>query len=240
MVSYRIIDLTHRLMPGEEQYQLEVRERLADRGGGRKGPTGDIQSEVFFWSHVGTHAEASLHFYAGGKDTSDFSLDHFVGPAIRLDFRQKGTSEPITLEDFQRVGDQAGGIRVGDRVFMWQGRDQLYRTKASHDRPYVSEDAAAWLIQDRKIKVLGTDSSGFEVRGERATAHPNHHLFFKAGTDVPVIECMRNLGEIPSDRFFFVGMPLPVKGLDASPIRAVAIVPEGPDQQGTLAELLGL
>jgi arylformamidase len=234
-MNYQVIDLTHRLLPGEEQYKLEVKER-----GERKKPTGDVQSEVFFWSHVGTHAEASLHFYAGGKDTSDFSLDHFIGPAIRLDFRHKGTSEPISLEELKQAGDKAGGIRVGDRVFMWQGRDHLYRTKHSHDRPYVSEEAAAWLIDDRKIKVLGTDSSGFEVRGDRASAHPNHHLFFKPGVDVPVIECMANLGNIPTDRFFFVGMPLPVKGLDACPIRAIAIVPTDGNTTGTLADLLGL
>lgn len=239
-MSYRIVDLTHRLLPGEEQYTLTVQERMFERGGGRKSPTGDIQSDVFFWSHVGTHAEASLHFYAGGKDTSDFSLDHFVGPGLRLDFRHKETSEAISLEDFQAAAAPAGGIREGDRVFMWQGRDHLYRTPHSHDRPYVSEEAAQWLVDDRKIKLLGTDSSGFEVRGPGATRHPNHHLFFKPGVDVPVIECMRNLGEIPTDRFFFVGMPLPVKGLDASPIRAIALVPDGAGPEGTLGALLGL
>ncbi len=226
-MEYEVVDLTHRLLPGEEQYKLEVKER-----GQRRRPTGDIQSEVFFWSHVGTHAEASLHFYAGGKDTSELPLDHFVGPAIRLDFRHKGTSEPISLEEFKAAGD----IRVGDRVFMWQGREHLYRTKRSHDRPYVSEEAAEWLIHDRKIKALGTDSSGFEVRGERASQHPLHHLFFLPGKEVPMIECMRGLGALPRDRFFFIGLPLPVKDLDASPIRAVALVPT----DDTLAKLLDL
>jgi kynurenine formamidase len=41
-----------------------------------------------------------------------------------------------------------------------------------------------------------------------------------------VVECLRNLGAIPTDRFFFVGMPIPIKGIDASPIRAVALVGE--------------
>jgi arylformamidase len=234
-MAFQIIDLSHRLLPGQEQYALEVKER-----GARKTPTGDIQSEVFFWSHVGTHAEASRHFYTGGKDSSDFPLEHYVGPAIRLDFRHKQTSEPITLDDFRQAGEQAGGIRVGDRVFLWEGRDHLYRTERSHDRPYVSEEAAEWLVQDRKIMLLGTDSSGFEVRGARATQHPLHHLFFRAGTDIPVIECLANLGQIPADRFFFVGLPLRIKDLDASPIRAVALVPGDPSAQGTLAALLGL
>ena len=229
--GYVVVDLTHRLRPGEEQYKLEVQER-----GNRTRPTGDIQSEVYFWSHVGTHAEAARHFYKDGKDTSEFSLDHFIGPAVRVDLRHKRTNEPITLDDFQAAAERAGGIRTGDRVFMWQGRDHLYRTRHSHDRPYVSEAAADWLIHDRRINALGTDSSGFEVRGERASQHPLHHLFFRAGAEVPMIECLRNLGGIPRDRFFFIGMPLPVKDLDACPIRAVALVPT----DETLARLLGL
>ena len=218
MNNYRIIDLTHRLVPGEEQYTVEIKQR----GKPRETPTGDIMHDVYMWSHSGTHVEVSLHFYAGGKDTSDFPPDTFVGPAVRLDFRHKQTNEAITLADIQAAGE----VREGDIVILWEGRDHLYRTKDSHARPYVTEEAAEWLVLEKRIKLLGTDSSGFEVRGGN-TNHPNHHLFFKAGNDVPVVECLCNLDKIPNDRFFFIGMPLPVKGLDASPIRAIALEIEG-------------
>ena len=217
MNNFRIIDLTHTMLPGEEQYTVEIKQR----GKLRDTPTGDIMNDLYMWSHSGTHVEVSLHFYSGGKDTSDFPAETFVGPAIRLDFRHKEINEPITVEDFQAAGE----VREGDIVIMWQGREHQYRTSHSHDRPYVTAEAAEWLALDRKIKLLGTDSSGFEVRGVKN--HPNHHLFFKAGVDIPVIECLCNLGQIPNDRFFFVGMPLPVKGLDASPIRAIALEMEG-------------
>jgi arylformamidase len=229
--AYEVYDLTHRLRPAEEQYALQVKER-----GARTTPTGDIQSDVALWSHVGTHFEAARHFYREGKDTSDFPLEHGLGPAIRVDLRHKATNEPITVDDFRAATAAAGGIREGDRVFMWQGRDHLYRTPHSHDRPYVTEDAAGWLIEDRRIKALGTDSSGFEVRGERGKDYPLHTLFFRPGREVPMIECLRGLGALPRDRFFFIGLPLPVKDLDASPIRAVALVPT----DETLARLLGL
>ena len=213
----QIIDLTHVLLPGQEQYTVEIKQR----GKLRETPTGDIMHDVCMWSHSGTHVEVSLHFYAGGKDTSDFPLETFVGPAIRLDFRHRQLNEPITVEDFKKAGD----IRTGDIVIMWQGRESQYRTKESHNRPYVTNEAALWLANDRKIRLLGTDSSGFEVRG--VPNHPNHHLFFKAGTDIPVVECLRNLGAIPTQRFFFSGAPIPCKGLDASPIRAMALVGPG-------------
>lgn len=213
MPPFNIIDLTHRLLPGEEQYTVEI----SQRGKLRETPTGDIMHDVHFWSHSGTHVEVSLHFYAGGKDVSDFPPETFVGPAIRLDFRHKETSEAISIEDFQQAGD----IQTGDIVILWEGRDNLYRTKHSHDRPYVTAEAAEWLALEKKIKLLGTDSSGFEMRG--VTTHPNHHLFFKAGVDIPVVECLTNLDKIPNQRFFFMGMPIPIKGLDASPIRAIAL-----------------
>jgi len=217
-MSYQIIDLTHILLPGQEQYTVEIKQR----GTLRSAPTGDIMHDVHMWSHSGTHVEVSRHFYAGGRDTADFPPDTFVGPAVRLDFRHKDVNEPITIDDFRKAGE----VRERDIVLMWQGRDHQYRTKQSHDRPFVTEEAAQWLALDRKIKVLGTDSSGFEVRGG-TKPHPNHHLFFKAGVDIPVIECLRNLGAIPQLRFFFSGLPIPVKDLDASPIRAIAIVGPG-------------
>jgi arylformamidase len=195
---------------------------IKERGKPREAPTGDIMHDVHMWSHSGTHVEVSLHFYAGGKDTSDFPPEQFMGPAIRLDFRHKDVNEPITLADVRAAGE----VRERDIVILWEGRDRQYRTKDSHARPYLAEDAAEWLVHDRRIKLLGTDSSGFEVRGG-GKDHPNHRLFFKPGNDVPVIECLTNLGAIPRDRFLFAGLPLPVKGLDASPIRAVAIEIEG-------------
>jgi arylformamidase len=211
----QVIDLTHTLLPGQEQYSVEIKQR----GKERDTPTGDIMHDVYMWSHSGTHVEVSRHFYAGGKDTSDFSPETFVGPAIRLDFRHKQINEPITIDDFKKAGD----IEPADIVIMWQGRDHQYRTKNSHDRPYVTVEAAEWLALDRRIKLLGTDSSGFEVRGS-STPHPNHHLFFKPGIDIPVIECLCNLGRIPTQRFTFIGLPIPMKGLDASPIRAIALI----------------
>lgn len=206
----RVIDLTHVLIPGQEQYGLEVTQRNP-----REGATGDIMSDVYLWSHVGTHVEVPLHFYTNGKDTAQLPLDVFMGPAIRLDFRHKQQNEAITLDDVKAAGD----IQVGEHVILWEGREQLYRTPQSHDRPYITEEAVAWLLEDRKIKLLGTDSSGFEVRG--VAHHPNHTLFFKH--DAAVLECLRNLGAIHNQHFYLLALPLPVQRLDACPVRAIAI-----------------
>jgi arylformamidase len=209
----RIVDLTHVLLPGKEQYTLEVA-----RKNERHGAEGDIMSVVYFWSHVGTHVEAPLHFLADGADTAGIALDKLIGPAIVLDFRGKQVNEPITLAEMQAAGD----IQMGDRVLTMTGRHTQYRTPQSHDRPYITEEAMRWLVEDRQIVCLGTDSSGFEVRGVKH--YPNHRLLNQAG--VPVIECLANLVDLRVPRVFLIALPIPVVGLDASPVRAIAIEPE--------------
>ena len=209
----RMVDLTHVLQPGKEQYTLEVA-----RKNERHGAEGDIMSVVYMWSHVGTHVEAPLHFLANGADTAAIPLDRLIGPAIVLDFRHKEVNEPISLAEMQASGD----IQAGDRVLTMTGRHTQYRTPHSHDRPYITEEAMRWLVEDRKIACLGTDSSGFEVRG--VSHYPNHRLLNNAG--IPALECLTNLVELRTQRVFLIALPIPVLGLDASPVRAIAIEPE--------------
>lgn len=180
----------------------------------------DIQHTITMWSHVGTHVEYALHFMPDGKDLSEMPLWRLFGPAIVLDFRHKEADEPIDLDDFQAAGD----LQVGDIVITWTGRDALYRTPQSHDRPFVTKRAAEWLADDREIAALGTDSSGFEVRGG-SEDHPNHFIFFDREDPIPVIECMANIDQLAHQRVFLMALPLRVKGLDACPVRIVAIDP---------------
>ena len=212
MQGKRIIDLTHVLIPGQEQYRLDLEQRDE-----RSGATGDIMKIVTMWSHVGTHVEVPLHFYADGKDTAQLPLSVFMGPAILLDFRYKEKNEAITLDEVKAAGD----IEVGGCI-LWEGRDGLYRTPRSHDRPYVTEEAVNWLLEDRQVRLLGTDSSGFEVRG--VSHYPNHTRFFRE--DAAILECLRNLDQIRQQHFYLVALPIPVQGLDACPVRAIAIEDE--------------
>lgn len=209
----RIVDLTHVLHPYKEQYTLEVSRRNE-----RHGAEGDIMCTLYMWSHVGTHVEAPLHFLTEGGDTASLKIEQLMGPAIVLDFRHKQVNEAITLADIQAAGE----VQVGDRVLTMTGRHTQYRTPQSHDRPYITEEAMRWLVEDRRINCLGTDSSGFEVRG--VSHHPNHRLLTHAG--VPVLECLANLVELRQQRVFLIALPWPVTNLDACPVRAIAIEPE--------------
>ena len=213
MQGKRIVDLTHVLIPGQEQYRLDLEQRDE-----RAGATGDIMKVVTMWSHVGTHVAVPLHFYASGKDTAHLPLSVFMVPSIVLDFRYKEKSDAFSLDEVKAAGD----IEVGEHVILWEGRDGLYRTPQSHDRPYITEEAVNWLLEDRQVRLLGTDSSGFEVRG--VSHYPNHTRFFRE--DAAILECLRNLDEIRQQHFYLIALPIPVHGLDACPVRAIAIEDE--------------
>ena len=218
MVRGKIIDLSQLLFSGQEEYKLQVQTRMLDDllpEYHRHPDQWYVMTEVTLWSHVGTHIEAPLHFVEDGKDIADLPLDRLIGPAIILDFTHKGTNEPISQKELQAAGD----IQIGDMVIIKTGRDELYRTPQAHDRPYLSVNAVRWLIDDRQVALVGTDASGFEVRGD--DTHPNHHLLLSK--DIPIIEHLTNLDAVPSQRTFLIVLPWKVRGMDSSPVRVVAI-----------------
>ena len=72
---------------------------------------------------------------------------------------------------------------------------------------------------DHKIACLGTDGTGLEVPG--TDYQPNHIACCKAG--IPMVESLTNLDKLGEERHLIIILPLPIVGLDASPVRVVAI-----------------
>ena len=214
----RIVDLSHTLLPGREEYRLEVKNKFVDEflpEYHRSKEDWYIMSEVIMWSHVGTHLEAPFHHLKEGKDVSEIPLSRLIGEATVLDFSHKKTNEPIKREELEEVGKD---VKEKDIVIIKTGLDRFYRTPKAHDRPYLSLEAVKWLVE-KKIACLATDASGFEIRG--VNDQPNHRLLFQ--NDIPVIEHLTNLDKLTKKRFFLIALPWKVKGLDSSPVRVIGI-----------------
>ncbi len=215
----RVVDLTRFLVPGKEIFRLEIETfQVRDYLPGFKQGKKDWHTiqELHMCAHIGTHVEAPKHHLRNGKDISALPLETFMGPAVRLDFRNKGRRGTIEEDDIRKLIEK---IKRNDIVILWVGWDEYYK-KAEHlERPSLSF-AAARLLVSKKIKCIGVDASGIEV-APKAAEQPNHHLLLKH--NIPIIEELTNLGAIRTDRFTFLGLPLKVRHLDSSPIRAIAI-----------------
>jgi arylformamidase len=220
--SARVVELSHTLLPGHEEYRLEVVNRqvgelLPHYAETASPDTWYAMSEVALWSHVGTHMESPFHYLRDGTDIAGVELDRVVGMCQLVDFTDKRVGEAITADELRERG---AGIAVGDIVFVRTGHGH-YRTEHSHDRPYFELAAIHWLARDRRIRMLGVDCSGIEDRTE--PTQPNHEMLFSHG--IPLIEHLAHLEELRRERFFVVAVPWRVKGLEAAPVSVVAFEP---------------
>lgn len=214
----RIVDLSHLMIPGEEEYGLELETRRVDElyPQYKHDPSvWYIMQTVHMSSHIGTHIELPYHHLRTGLDAAVFPLENLVGEAMILDFRHKGPNEAIDIEDLAPYAER---IHAGDMVIIHAGCSQHYRTPRAHERPYLTQEAVKWLIA-KEIHLIGSDASGIEVKG--VPNQPNHQALFEH--NIPIIEFMANLDQLTQERVWLIVLPLKIPGLDSSPVRVIAI-----------------
>lgn len=184
--------------------------------------------------NTGTHMDAGWHVDPESEIPADrIPLNRGCGTAIWLDlapFVSDGSEiTPAMLEE----AEQNSGERVeeGDIVLIRTGWDE---TCDSDDNRYLSQhpgltkESGEWL-RNRGAVTVGVDLPTPETH-EGAATSPIHCNFLKPsclglGPDrfIAIIENLVNIGSIPQHRFSFVGLPLPLDGSSASPIRAIAL-----------------
>ena len=133
-VDRRIIDLTRRLVPGEEPFTCEVKtffvEELLPQFH-RQPDDWYILQEWKLSSHVGTHVESPFHHLRDGTNVGGLDLGALMGEAVVLDFTGRRPDEEITPEDLARL---AADVRPGDIVLVHTGYDRDYG-KTHYGRP---------------------------------------------------------------------------------------------------------
>ena len=213
MVS-RIVDLTYIIEPtpsdAERKFVVHKHDALEEVPGTVR-PEGEwyIMSDVELMSHVGTHIEAPLHCLKNGMDLSQIPLEKLVGDAVILDLREACSYTGVSLEQVKKATDDAGGITKKDIVFCMMG-----------ETDYFSTDSIRWLV-DSGMKLMGVDSGGVEIPHSVSHANENHLVLFRA--EIPLIERLANLDKISRSRVRIYALPIPVIGLDAFPLRVIAI-----------------
>lgn len=222
-----IYDLSHKVIDDKEEYRLDIDSRQVENWEQfskypRKPEHQYLISEITFCTHIGTHVEMPFHHDKTGLDIGNFPAERLIGETITLDISAYGNNEEISLVDLQRIAD--GRLNKDDIVFFYTGLDKNYYTEKQHDRPYFATNAIDWLANDVKIKLMGVDTSGHEIRHKDSTpvvGQPNHELLLGAG--IPLIEYLTNLLPIVDKRVWTFTLPVKIVGLEAFPVRVIAI-----------------
>jgi len=183
------------------------------------GEHGYCASKLEMGAHSGTHVDAPLHFLGDAHpDVAQLPLQSLIGHAIALN-RPKEPGEDLDIGDFAGVN-----IVSGDIVLFRTGWDRRSGSPAffQDEWPGVHPSLVEELIR-RGVKAMGGDFASVDSPTALAAGAPAHKLAGRGG--MPVFEALVNLDQVAGQRFFFIGLPLKLEGCEASPIRAVALLP---------------
>lgn len=219
MIPGRFVDLSHQLIPGKEEYKLELETYdTADLYPQyqKDKETWYIIQEIRMFSHCGTHIEFPYHHTRDGMDASAFPFERLISDCVLLDFSHKQPGDFVVLGE---IKEREAMIRPGDSVLFHFNCARFYRTPHSHDRPILDYAAVKWLVEEKKINLVGSDASGIELKG--VPNQPNHQFLMDNG--VPIIEFAAHLDNLKKERFTLFVLSLNIKGLDSCPVRLVAL-----------------
>ncbi|MCR5590145.1 MAG: cyclase family protein [Lachnospiraceae bacterium] len=184
---------------------------------GRLDEVGRNTHRIVLGSHSGTHMDAPFHFIDGGMTMEGIDPYLMWGPALAVDFRDKGAGDTVTLSDVEKLDVSERMIFLFGWYHNWK-TDRYYK-----DFPYFETDAVKYLL-DKGMKVMAMDTpspdNGGAIREGGKTDSPNHVLLLEKG--VFIIEYLNNTDVLSGGKVYeLVAAPLKVKGSDGSPGRVL-------------------
>ncbi len=155
--------------------------------------------------HVGTHADAPLHFLVQGRGIGECDLEPYLGPCWVIRGPSEGQILPHHLGDvdFERFPRLL--VRTGDQ------NPLAFRS----DFVSLHVEAAQYLAE-KGARLIGLDTPSMDPF--ESTELPAHHALLTAG--VALLENLQ-LAEVSAGPYELLALPLRWVGLDASPVRAV-------------------
>lgn len=163
-------------------------------------------------ANTGTYLDSPFHRYARGKDLAAldlYSLANLDGIVVRC------AGPGIDEANFS-------GIEVKEKaVLVHTGWDKHWRTEeySSGNHPFLTEGAANYLAKSGAA-LVGIDS--FNIDATRDGSRPAHSILL--GHDIPIVEHLCRLGELPDNGFKFFAVPVKVRQFGTFPVRAFGIV----------------
>jgi kynurenine formamidase len=169
-------------------------------------------------ANTGTYLDSPFHRYADGKDMSELPLERLAnleGIVIRAD-DSRGRS--ITKTMFQ------GHSLRGKAVLIHTSWDVHWRTDQYFEgHPFLSRDAAEYLVE-AGVALVGIDSLNIDDTSD--LTRPVHSALLAA--EIPIVEHLRGLHQLPGDGFRFFAVPVKVKAMGTFPVRAFGLVNKPP------------
>lgn len=169
-----------------------------------------VSSEITMGSHAGTHVDAPKHVFPKAPGVESLKVQSLVGDCRVLDMTK--CTSAVTLEALRKAN-----IKNGERILVKTRNSRRGFKNFYTDYIYLDGDAAEYLAK-KNIKLFGIDYLSVKQKG--SPDNRPHTALLK--NNIPIFEGL-DLSKIKPGKYFFIGLPLRIKGLDGAPARAVLI-----------------
>lgn len=204
------IDLTHEIdehtltYPGDPRFVRHVKaNHLQD---------GFQIEEITSAMHVGTHLDSPFHFIKEGIAIDQLDISSLIGKAYVVHLEPQNHLIPTDLIRLQlkQIKDKAAILLIDT------GNDIHFNTPRYFDVIPEFEPSITDILDEYNIEVLGLDLP--TVSFPNRYIKEAHEAILSRG--IVLIEGLNQLSKC-QEMIEFIGLPLKIKGLDGSMIRAV-------------------
>lgn len=185
-------------------------------------PDGWRVEHLSLTAHTGSHVDAPLHKLAEGASVDRIPLERFTGPAVLADCRDARSGQPFTST---LLSPRLPAISLEDQIVLiatgW-GRKRAHTEEWMHQSPFLSPEAAEWLVEQR-IRGVGIDCWSIGGEGEPQNSQ-THDALLRAG--VWIVEELHFPDEafaVPQP-FQFMNLPVNLRGFTGAFCRPVIVL----------------
>jgi kynurenine formamidase len=189
--------------------------------------------------HGGTHLDAPVHFSETGRTAGEVPVRQLVAPGAVIDMSEAASRDPDALLDLATVRDwesRHGPLAEGTIVIVrtgWGRRwaegakaylgDDTPGDASNLHFPGYGEEAARYLVEERKVGALGIDTASIDHGPSKDFAV--HRI--AAARNVIGLENVAEAQELPETGFWVVALPVKIGKGSGGPVRILAVLPEG-------------
>jgi len=196
------------------QFQIEIIKPHDAPGG-----AGQLVRAIHARVHSGCHVDAPEHYVKGGTQIHEIPLETFFGPAVITDMRHKAPGGVITAADLD--ADVGHLLAADDRLLINTGWNDNYgKPNYEEDSPTLSIDGVQWCVE-KGLKIVGLDFA--HIKDPAGSPYRYYITRYLLEHGVLTLPRIAHLDRVSRRRVQLICLPLPIRGVEASPVRAVVV-----------------
>jgi arylformamidase len=216
--AHQLIDLSHTIFDGLVTVKglpapviCDYLSHEASKARYAKDTTFQI-GKIEMVSNTGTYIDSPFHRFEDGCDLSELRLSQLACLDAVVVRAAESDARAVDLKAFTALD-----VR-GKAVLVHTGWARHWNTEQYFEgHPFLTEAAAVYLREQGAV-LVGIDS--MNIDDTRDGRRPVHTILL--GAQIPVVEHLCNLDQLPTTGFEFSAVPPKVQGMGTFPVRAFA------------------